>query len=90
MAVTVVGLRPDAYIVAEVRDPGEMGTVIRFTGGDQLETIHSNDLNTRVALTAIKQPGITRAFEEILGFGQLINGTPPSFKNKALPKYLRL
>jgi hypothetical protein len=45
-----------------------MDTVIRFTGGAQLETIHSTDFNARMSLTAVKQPGITRAFEEILGF----------------------
>jgi len=68
IAITAVGLQEHAYIVAEVRDPGEMDTVIRFTGGDMLETINTIDLNTRVSLSAVKQPGITRAFEEILGF----------------------
>jgi len=67
VAITVVGIRPTSYIVAEVRDP-EMDTVIRFTGGSQLETIHSTDFNARMSLTAVKQPGITSAFEEILGF----------------------
>ena len=57
IAISVVGLAPNAHMVAEVRDPGEMDKIIRFTGGEQLETVHSNDLNTRVSLSAVKQPG---------------------------------
>jgi len=59
---------PDSHMVAEVIDPGEMAKVIRFTGGSQLETINSNDLNTRVSLSAVKQPGVTKAFQELFGF----------------------
>ena len=55
-------------MVAEIIDPGEMAKVIRFTGGEQLETINSNDLNTRVSLSAVKQPGVTKAFQELFGF----------------------
>lgn len=67
VALTVVGVKPEGWIVAEVRDP-EFDTVIKFTGGPQLETIQSNDMNARVSLSAVKQPGITKAFEEIIGF----------------------
>lgn len=67
VALTVVGVKEGGYIVAEVRDP-EFDTVIKFTGGPQLETIQSNDMNARVSLSAVKQPGVTRAFEEIIGF----------------------
>jgi hypothetical protein len=59
---------PDSHMVAEIIDPGEMAKVIRFTGGAQLETINSNDLNTRVSLSAVKQPGVTKAFQELFGF----------------------
>ena len=69
IALTVVGfVDSDAFIVAEVRDAGEMDAVIQFVGGDILETVQSNDLNTRVALSAVQQPGITKAFDELLGF----------------------
>jgi hypothetical protein len=68
VAVTVIGLMPDSHMVAEIIDPGEMAKVIRFTGGEQLETINSNDLNTRVSLSAVKQPGVTKAFQELFGF----------------------
>jgi hypothetical protein len=55
-------------MVAEVIDPGEMAKVIRFTGGAQLETINSNEVNTRVSLSAVKQPGVTKAFQELFGY----------------------
>lgn len=36
VALTVVGVKAEGWIVAEVRDP-EFDTVIKFTGGPQLE-----------------------------------------------------
>ena len=67
IALRVAGLQLDSYIVAEVRDP-EMDTVIKITGGDQLETIRSAELNAKVSLSAVRQPGIMVPYEELFGF----------------------
>lgn len=50
-----------------VRDP-DIETVIKITGGSNLETVRSAELNAKVSLGAVKQPGIMAPFEELFGF----------------------
>lgn len=67
IALRVAGLQPGSFVVAEVRDP-EMDTVIKITGGSQHETIRSAELNAKVSLSAVKQPGIMLPYEDLFGF----------------------
>jgi len=54
-------------LCSSVRDP-DIETVIKITGGSNLETIRSAELNAKVSLGAVKQPGIMAPFEELFGF----------------------
>ena len=43
-------------------------TIIKFTGGEDLETLQSNDMLARMSLAAVKTPGVAEVFESLLGF----------------------
>ena len=43
-------------------------TIIKFTGGEDLETLQSNDMLARMSLAAVKTPGVAEVFEYLLGF----------------------
>ena len=42
---------------------------MRIVGGDGIETLITQETLARMSLSAVKQPGIAVAYENILGFG---------------------
>ena len=62
-----VGDKLRGFVVAEVRDQ-DMNELLGIIGGDNVETLLTHETLARMSLSAVKQPGITKAYEEILGF----------------------
>ena len=45
-----------------------MNELLGIIGGDNVETLLTHETLARMSLSAVKQPDITKAYEEILGF----------------------
>ena len=45
--------------------------LMRIVGGDGIETLITQETLARMSLSAVKQPGIAVAYENILGFGEI-------------------
>jgi len=57
----------EAHIVAEIRDT-DSNPLLRLVGGDRVETVVSHDIVGRLMIMSVRQPGLSKVYEELLGF----------------------
>lgn len=55
------------YVVAEVRDI-DNEPLVKMVGGDSVETLVSHDMIGRLMLMSVRQPGLAKVYEALLGF----------------------
>ena len=56
-----------AHIVAEIRD-NDSDSLMKLVGGDRIETVVSHDIVGRLMVMSVRQPGLAKVYEQILGF----------------------
>jgi len=60
-------INPNSHVVAELRDK-DSEPLLRLVGGDCLEVLVSHDIVGRLMIMAVRQPGLAKVYDEILGF----------------------
>lgn len=55
------------HVVAEVRDV-DNEPIVKLVGGDMVDTIVSHDLLGRLMVMSVRQPGLSKVYEAMLGF----------------------
>jgi len=55
------------YVVAEVRDI-DNEPLVKMVGGESVETLVSHDMIGRLMLMSVRQPGLAKVYEALLGF----------------------
>ena len=65
--LSTLRLQPDAVVVVEVRDI-DAEPLMRLVGGEQVRTVTSHDIIGRLMLLFVRQPGLARVYEKVLGF----------------------
>merc|ERR1712046_96827 len=55
------------HVVAEVRDI-DNEPLVKLVGGQNVETLVSHDVIGRLMLMSVRQPGLAKVYESLLGF----------------------
>jgi len=56
-----------AHIVAEIRDV-DSSRLLELVGGDRIQTVVSHDIIGRLMINSVRQPGLAKVYEQLLGF----------------------